>query len=123
MDNVKLAVQKLGRWFSEFALVVLFASTLWGQAAGAAASQDQTSAGEGTRATQATQATPEKTISPEAAKELFRSVDEILQFASQDTGLPIKHEVKRQLASREQVVAYLEKNMDEDKEAKRLQRS
>jgi len=50
-------------------------------------------------------------------------VDQILRFASKDTGLPVKHEVKRQLASREQVVAYLEKNLGEDKEAKRLQRS
>jgi hypothetical protein len=66
---------------------------------------------------------PEQKISPKEAQELFRSVDQILKFASQDTGLPIKHSVKRQLASREQVVAYLEKNMDEDKEAKRLQRS
>src|SRR6202051_5294975 len=29
----------------------------------------------------------ETTISPTEAKELFRSVDEILQFASEDTGL------------------------------------
>jgi len=66
---------------------------------------------------------PDKKISPKEAQELFRSVDQILQFDSKDTGLPIKHEVKRQLASRDQVVAYLEKNMAEDKEAKRLQRS
>src|SRR5947207_15907937 len=29
-------------------------------------------------------------ITPAEAKELFRSVDEILRFASKDTGLPIK---------------------------------
>jgi hypothetical protein len=45
----------------------------------------QTPAGEGARATQAT---PETTVSPKEAKELFRSVDEILQFASQDTDCP-----------------------------------
>src|SRR5208282_3887230 len=67
-----------------------------GQAAGTApASQDQATqpqnspgqspAGEGARATQAP---PETIVSPKEAKELFRSVDEILQFASQDTDLP-----------------------------------
>ncbi len=65
----------------------------------------------------------EKKISPQEAEDLFRSVDQILQFASQDTGLPIKHEVKRQLAGREQVVSYLQKSLSEDKDAKRLQRS
>ncbi len=65
---------------------------------------------------------PQK-ISPKQAEELFRSVDEILKFASQDTELPIRKPVKRQLSSRDQVVAYLEKSMAEDKDAKRLQRS
>lgn len=62
-------------------------------------------------------------ISPKEAEELFRSVDEILQFASKDTGLPIKNEVKRRLTSRDEVVAYLKKNMSEDKDAQRLRRS
>ncbi len=63
------------------------------------------------------------TISPQEAKELFRSVDEILQFASQDTGLPIKHKVKRRLTKRDEVQSYLEKSMKDDKDAKRLERS
>ena len=42
-------------------------------------------------------------ISPAEAKELFNSVDEILHFASNDTGLPIKKKVKRTMVSREQV--------------------
>jgi hypothetical protein len=66
---------------------------------------------------------PEKIISPAEAKELFRSVDELLKFASDDTGLPIKHEVKRKLADRQEVEAYLEKGMKDDKDAKRLERS
>lgn len=65
----------------------------------------------------------EQKISPQEAQELFRSVDEILKFSSQDSGLPIKHEVKRRLTSREEVVSYLQKQMSEDKDAKRLQRS
>lgn len=66
---------------------------------------------------------PEKVISPQEAKDLFRSVDELMKFASDDTGLPIKHEVKRKLASREEVQSYLEKGMKDDKDAKRLERS
>jgi hypothetical protein len=50
-------------------------------------------------------------------------VDEILQFASQDTGLPIKHKVKRRLAKRDEVQSYIEKSFKDDKDAKRLERS
>jgi hypothetical protein len=69
------------------------------------------------------QVQPEPKISPQEAEELFRDVDEILKFASQDTALPIKHEVKRRLTSRDEVVVYLEKSMAEDKDAQRLRRS
>ena len=113
-----------------FAVLLAFAALAPAQSqpAGEVAGATQASAGEGARATQApakqaTPPTPEQIISPEEAKELFRSVDEILQFASQDTGLPIKHEVKRKLIERDQVQSYLEKNMKEDKDAQRLERS
>ena len=65
----------------------------------------------------------ETKISPKEAAALFQEVDEILKFASDDTGLPIKKEVKRRLTSRNEVEAYLEKNMAEDKDAQRLRRS
>jgi len=65
----------------------------------------------------------ETTVSPKEAKELFKSVDEILKFASDDTGLPIKHEVKRKLVKRDEVQSYIQKNMKEDKDAQRLERS
>lgn len=66
---------------------------------------------------------PETITSSKEAKELFKSVDEILKFASGDTGLPIKHEVKRRLIDRDKVQAYVLKNMKEDKDAQRLERS
>ncbi len=66
---------------------------------------------------------PQTKITPEEAQELFRSVDEILNFASKDTKLPIKHPVKRDLAGREQVRKFVETHMHEDKDAQRLQRS
>src|SRR5258708_667043 len=62
-------------------------------------------------------------ITPQQAEQLFRDVDTILDFASKDSSLPIKHEVKRRLASREEVVSYLHKNMDEDKDVQRLKRT
>ncbi len=82
--------------------------------------QSQAPAGEGARAPQAT---PEKTISPQEARELFKSVDEILEFASQDTKLPIKGEVKRRLVERNEVQSFIQNNMKEDKDAQRLERS
>ena len=89
--------------------------------------QQQKAAVEGARATQTTpQPTSpeaEQKISPKEAEELFRSVDEILQFASKDTSLPIKQPVKRTLTSRDQVVAYITKHMSEDEDAQRLRRS
>ena len=131
MENVSVVAQKLRRSFLELVLPVLLVGALWGQASGTApVSQDQASqpqnsqgqnpAGEGARATPAT---PETTVSPKEAKELFRSVDEILQFASQDTDLPIKHKVKRRLTKRDEVQSYIEKGMKDDKDAKRLERS
>src|SRR5216684_7783755 len=71
----------------------------------------------------ATEPSEETKISPQEAKELFRSVDEILKFASNDTGLPIHHDVKRRLTSRDEVVAYIQKHMAEDEDAQRLRRS
>jgi hypothetical protein len=65
----------------------------------------------------------EQKISPQQAQELFRSVDQILQFASEDTAMPIKDKIKRRLIDRDEVEAYVAKNTGEDENAKRLQRS
>jgi hypothetical protein len=61
-------------------------------------------------------------ITPRQAEELFHSVDEILEFDSKQTGLPIKKEVKRKLTSRDEVVSYLTKHLN-DEDTKRLRRS
>src|SRR5579864_3434113 len=65
----------------------------------------------------------ETKITPEQAQQLFRDVDTILDFASKDTSLPKKHEVKPRLGSRDEVVSYLKKNMAEDKDVQRLRRT
>jgi len=99
-------------------ILVLLALAGWAQAGPSAGAQ--TPAGERARAPQEA---PEQKISPQEAERLFRSVDEILRFASKDTSFPIKHEVKRQLVSRDEVEAYVTKHTSEDEDAKRLRRS
>ena len=64
-----------------------------------------------------------KPITKEQAKELFKSVDEILSFVSGDSKLPIQHSVKRRLISRDEVGRFLTRKFDEDEGAKRLERS
>ena len=66
---------------------------------------------------------PETKITPEQAEQLFRDVDTILDFASKDSSLAKKRDVKRRLANREEVVAYLKQNMAEDKDVQRLRRT
>ena len=66
---------------------------------------------------------PEHHVTPAEAKELFRSVDDILQFASDHTGLPILHSVKKKLATREEVSKYVEKRMKEQGNGERFDRS
>ncbi len=61
-------------------------------------------------------------ITPEEAKKLFALVDELIEFSSEETGLPVKSAVKRQLTNRTAVESYLEEKFKEDDGAKRLQR-
>ncbi len=66
---------------------------------------------------------PEEEITPEEAKQLFQSVDEILRFASDDSHLPIRGPVKRELMSRTQFHDYLMKKMEEDPDTQRFRRT
>jgi hypothetical protein len=61
-------------------------------------------------------------ITPDQAKQLFALVDELIKFSSEETGLPIKSTVKRQLTTRATVESYLKEKFDEDQGAKRLQK-
>lgn len=69
-----------------------------------------------------TEAQPDTRLTPQQANELFQSVSEILTFASNDTKLPIEHEVKRRLISRDQVQKYILDKLRTDKDAKRTER-
>lgn len=65
----------------------------------------------------------ERRISPAEAEELFKSVDELTQFASTDSGFPMRSAVKRKLISRDEVEKYVTAKMNEDEDTKRLDRS
>ena len=56
-------------------------------------------------------------------KALLASIDQIMTFVSDDTGLPPVLKVKRRLVSRDEVSKYLVKSFNEDESAKKLQRS
>ncbi|MFZ1086857.1 MAG: hypothetical protein WAN35_17980 [Terracidiphilus sp.] len=71
----------------------------------------------------APQVPPPTKITAEQAKQLFSLVDELIQFSSDETGLPIKSTVKRQITSRDAVESYLKEKFDEDESAKRMQQS
>jgi hypothetical protein len=61
-------------------------------------------------------------ITPDQARQLFSLVDDLLKFSSQETGLPIKSEVKREIISRAAVERLLQEKFEEDESAKRMQR-
>ena len=119
MAKFKTAGPQFRTFFLPLALLLLLAGSLWSQTEESSPppSSDQPPAPDAARPAQ------ESTMSSKEGKELFRSVDEILKFASQDTDLPIKHEVKRRLAKRDEVQSYIQKSMKDDKDAKRLERS
>ena len=64
-----------------------------------------------------------KPLTKDQAKELFKSVDDILSFVSADTKLPIEHSVKRKLITRDEVNRYLREKFEEDKGEKRMERA
>jgi hypothetical protein len=120
------------RAFTHSLLTLLFALSL--SLAQTAAQQGSTATAPSSGASTASQpqqkppaehagSAPQQKLSRAQAEELFRSVDEILQFASKDTLFPIKHEVKRKLVSREEVEAFVSQHITEDEDAKRLRRS
>jgi hypothetical protein len=109
-----------------FALLLTLASApgwAWQQSGPASPPKDKQHSGDIGITTSDAPPKQEKRISPAEAKELFASVDEILEFVSNDTGFPIKHPVKRELASRDVVQKYVEGRLEDDEDAKRLERS
>jgi hypothetical protein len=88
-----------------------------------AKAQDQSQGAAADQNTGQDKAKGETHITPEQAKQLFSLVDVLLKFSSDETGLPIKSEVKRRLTTREAVEKYLDEKFSEDKDAKRLEQN
>ena len=61
-------------------------------------------------------------MSPEQTRQLFALVDDLIKFSSEETGLPIKSQVNRQITSRAAVERYLSEKFAEDESARRMQR-
>jgi len=111
-DLVRRYGRPLSRGLLALAVGALCVSSAWAQSA------------PGKGAPPASQGEAEhKPLTKEQAKELFRSVDEILSFVSADTKLPISHSVKRKLITRDEVNKYLREKFEEDESAKRMARS
>jgi hypothetical protein len=133
MDIVELFSRRFVWRLLLVVLVAVLCGAAWAQGQDQAPqgqqSQGQQSQGQADKSVRPTQEPvkpgqpkEEVKITPHEAEELFHSVDEILAFDSKQTGLPIKKEVKRKLTSREEVVSYLTKHMN-DEDTQRLRRS
>lgn len=115
------------------AMAAMLVAPAWGQSSGqstgpATGQTPGSTAGPATGQTPGAPTTdqskqPETHITKDQAKELFASVDTILQFASEDSKLPIKSKVKKRLTTRDAVEKYLDEKMKNDKDARRLERS
>jgi hypothetical protein len=62
-------------------------------------------------------------VTKDEASELFRSIDDIMRFASERTGLPIRHTVKKKLATRDEVAKYINARLKEQGSGERFDRS
>ncbi len=71
----------------------------------------------------ASAAKPDHKLTPQEATDLLAAAPTILEFASKDTGLPIKSKVKTRLTTRDAVEKYLNQQMKDDKDAKRMERA
>jgi hypothetical protein len=88
----------------------------------AAAPAQQPPAAAATQAQAPNSGKVEARITPEQERQLFALVDELIKFSSDETGLPIKSEVKRQITSRDAVESYVKSKFEEDQSARRMQR-
>ena len=117
-----------------FVLVIVMSLLCWGQTSPSAQTQSPTQppppvqqpapqkAPDAQAPTDA-QVQPEHRISKAEEKELLDSVNAILKIQSEDTALPVKHEVKRQLTSRDDVERFFVERFQKDEAAQKLKRS
>ena len=119
-DGARMKLMMFNNWLAAAFLAAFGLSALAQTAPSAPASSQKTDpAGQ---SQPAESSTPDTRITPEQAKELFHSLKEILAFASDDSKLPVRHEVKRRLITREQVEKYILEKFRNDKDAQHMQR-
>ena len=133
MHGLSNSVSKCGslrypsrRWWLTCALLTFISvAALSQQTPAQKGSKEPQGSGKGDIGVQVQPAAPpsEKKITPQEAQELFASIDDTLTWLSKDTGYAIKKKVTGELASREQVAKYVDEKMNEDEDAKRLERS
>ncbi len=115
--------KEMGAFKGAIVVGVILCTTAWSASAQSSASPPSNSSQAKQAQTDAPpQPAPETKITPQQAKELFKSVDEILQFSSEDSKLPIKSKVKRRLTNREEVEQYILEKLKNDEDAKRMER-
>ena len=117
---MNLGPRKLSRAILAFLLALAFTLTAVGQQV---QPQNPPPPPPGVQQQQKENATePERKITDAEAQELFKSFDEILKFASEDTGLPIKSPVKHKIVGRDEVERFMLERMKDDPDAQRLER-
>ncbi len=126
VSNYEWFIHPIRRCCLTSALLILISVAAFSQQAPAQkGSGASANSGKGDIGVQVQPAAPpsEKKITPQEAQELFASIDDTLTWLSKDTGYTIKKKVTGELASREQVAKYVDEKMNEDEDAKRLERS
>ncbi|HEY0307971.1 MAG TPA: hypothetical protein VGB94_07410 [Acidobacteriaceae bacterium] len=103
------------------AVLVMAAITAGAQSAPPATASNSTQAT--ANGSQSAAPTTESKLTKAQAQELLRSVDEIIQFVSSDSKLPIQHPVKRAIISRDAANKYFAGKMNEDKSIQQVERS
>ncbi len=102
---------------------VLAACVLVGFGATIAIAQADTDGGKATPPAVEPTRTADTILTSQQETDLLNAEDQILHFVSKDTHLPIKSPVKCRFISREAVATELRKKFEQDKGAKRMERS
>ena len=118
-----IKVKGKGRMWLAGATFCFACAAFAAQQPAAPAQQPQTAAPQAAQPSDKATPKAQTRITPEQAQQLFGLVDDLLQFSSQETGLPVQGTVKRQLTTRAAVEDYLTEKLNEDQDAKRMQQS
>ncbi len=121
MSETRGKLERIGcRW--TLAVALCFAATLSFAQQPASTNLPPPAAAAQSQAPESGQAKAAARLSPEQQRQLLSLVDQIIQFSSDESGLPIRSQVKRQIVSRAEVEGYLKQKMQEDQTSRRMKR-